>query len=176
MSNRPTFYLLGCTGLTLMLLGFSTLSPFTTKPAAESVQAVLAAIVASPLLSEDDLVRHLGEPDDTRTETVASTYASGQTDTVRHLTYDGLALSIYEAADAKKSILYHIELTNPDYTSPAGLRIGQSQQEILRILGNPTLRAADHYVYAGGDEHPIDLVVSLTSGHVSQLAWMVHFE
>ncbi|HMB93719.1 MAG TPA: hypothetical protein VKP65_22900 [Rhodothermales bacterium] len=176
MSNRPTFYLLGCMGLTLLLLGFTTLSFSSTAPPAKAVQAVLATAIASPFLSEDDLVRSLGEPEAIRTETVANAYDDGQTDTVRHLTYDGLSLSIYEVADPHKSILYHIELTSGSYTSPEGIRVGQPKQDVLSTLGNPTLRAADRYVYAGSDAHPVDLVVSLTNDRVSQLAWMVHFE
>lgn len=163
-------------GLTLLLLGFTTLTSFSTEPMAEAVEAVLATAIAAPFLSEDDLVHRLGEPAAIRTETVANAYDAGQTDTVRHLTYDGLSLSIYEVADTHKSILYHIELTSGRYLSPEGVRIGQPQQDVLRTLGNPTLRAADHYVYAGSEAHPVDLVVSLSDGRVSQLAWMVHFE
>ena len=176
MSNRPTFYLLGCMGLTLLLLGFTALAPFSTKPPAETVEAVLATAIATPFLSEDEVVHRLGEPDTRRTETVANAYDAGQTDTVRHLTYDGLSLSIYETADMHKSILYHIALTSNSYRSPEGLRVGQPAQDVLHTLGQPTLRAADRYVYAGSNEHPVDLVVSLANGRVSQLAWMVNFE
>lgn len=162
--------------LTLVLVGSTMFTTASTEPGAEAVRTVLASALASPFVSADDLTQQLGSPTEIRTETVANAYKAGQSDTIRHLSYDGLSLSIYEAAETSKSILYHIELTGSGYTSPEGLQIGQSRQDVLNTLGTPTLRAADRLVYAGTDAHPVDLVVSLTKGYITQLAWMVHFE
>lgn len=196
--------LLGCCGIGLLLLSacsssksarvdisplpYDTLvvedfehlpAPTATPPprAPAVAQLIHDALRNDGTITRTALLRRLGPPLRTTIEPVSNPYQSGQTDTVRTLTYPGLRAMLYETTPRVRTFLIRLTLTDERYATPEGLRVGMPPARVRATIGPPTTHdeRAGELVYAERESMPTALILTVRHGRVTEIAWEFYF-
>jgi hypothetical protein len=149
-----------------------------TGPPADAVTRVIReALRRDGNLSYDGLLRRLGAPQTIERRTVPNQYVDGQVDTLRTLVYTGLEAVVYDVADDTSSFLIRLSLSSTQYATPAGVRVGLSEAQVVDEIGAPTRREASgsELIYRESGSMPTSMVVRVRDGRVVQIDWEFSF-
>lgn len=146
-------------------------------PADAVTQLIQEALRTDGNLSYDVLLQRLGPPRTTETETVPNQYVRGQVDTLYTLGYTGLEALVYDVTDDTTSFLVRLSLFSTQYTTPEGVQVGLSEEQVLDEIGAPTRRNASEgeLIYQESGSMPTSMVVRLRGGRVVQIDWEFSF-
>lgn len=158
----------------------------STPTAASSAEApardVVAQIIRKALrtdgsVSHGELLRELGTPQRVETEARSNAYQPDQTDTLRTLIYPGLQALVYDVSGSPKTFLIRLSLLTERYATPEGLRVGDTGERALRVLGPPTRRNAgtDEWIYAESDSMPTAMILTLRNRTITRIDWEFYF-
>jgi hypothetical protein len=172
------------TGTTVEAAPVAVEVPDRPEPTAEAgppvdavTQVIQEALRTDGNLSYNTLLRRLGAPRTTETETVPNQYVQGQVDTLRTLVYTGLEAWVYDVADDTTSFLVRLSLSSTQYTTPEGVRVGLSEAQVVDEIGVPTRRNASEgeLIYQESGSMPTSMVVRVRDGEVVRIDWEFSF-
>lgn len=110
---------------------------------------------------------------------VENRHIEGQTDTVRTLHYDGLALEVYAVADGKE-ILQEVRVTGGGYETAQGLGVGSTRAAVRAALGEATRSNGGTLTYdiktSPDDPTPTTLTVRFDGDRVAALTWSYYVD
>ena len=161
-------------------------STSASTPSATSAEApaqdVVAQIIRKALrtdgsVSHGELLRELGAPQRVETEARANAYQPEQTDTLRTLVYPGLRALVYDVSGSPKTFLIRLSLLTKRYATPEGLRVGDTGERVLRVLGPPTRRnsGTDEWIYSESDSMPTAMILTLRNRTITRIDWEFYF-
>ena len=115
-----------------------------------------------------------GEPLGTRTKTMSSIHDPSYKYAVTTLTYPGLELGYFSAAD--REFLISLSVTSREFEFGPGIRSGMPLAKVTDILGEPRVRFPDRVVYSE-EEGFYELVFRLEKGdRVSAMKMLVYLD
>lgn len=158
--------------------GESSASDRVAGPPVDVVaQLIQDALQSDGSVSYTDLVRRLGPPLRVQSEAIANAYQPDQTDTLRTLTYSGVEALVYDVSAESKTFLIRFSLLTDRYATPEGLRVGDAQSRVLRLLGSPTTRNRDdgELIYQESDSTPTAMVIQVRDRRVARIDWEFYF-
>jgi hypothetical protein len=160
----------------------SSSTPSASSSAEAPAQDVVAQIIRKALrtdgsVSLGELLRELGPPQRVATEARANAYQPDQTDTLRTLVYPGLRALVYDVSGSPKTFLIRLSLLTKRYATPEGLRVGDTGERALRVLGSPTRRnsAPDEWIYSESDSMPTAMILTLRNRTITRIDWEFYF-
>lgn len=125
------------------------------------------------------LLDRLGEPRRVETEPVENRHVPGQTDTLRTLVFDGLAVEVYAVADGKE-LLQEIRVTGEGYETADGLGVGSTRAAVRDVLGEPVRTEGDTVTYeepeTSDDPTPVELHVRYDGDRVAAMTWSYYVD
>jgi hypothetical protein len=135
------------------------------------------ALQSDGSISYNTLLDRLGAPSSVETEPVPNQYVQGQIDTLRTLVYSGIEALVYDVTNEAKTFLVRLSLSSTQYTTPEGLRVGLSEQQVIDEVGPPTRRDASRgeLIYQETEPTPTSMVVRVRNGRVVQIDWEFYF-
>jgi hypothetical protein len=139
----------------------------------------LAALL-DPSADARALRERLNEPLRVETEAVPNRHVPGQTDTVRTLVYDGLALELYEVTGGAV-FLQEVTVTGEDYETAEGLGVASTRDEVEAVYTNSTsAEPTDEgtvvtYERANGPT-PVVLRVRYEGDRVAAMTWSFYVD
>lgn len=140
-------------------------------------QLIRTALKSDGSLSYESLIRRLGAPQRVEKVPVANQYVDGQIDTLRTLVYPGVEALVYDVTTEQKTFLVRLSLSSTRYTTPEGLSVGLSEEQVLDQLGPPTRRNSGNgeLIYEETEPTPTSMVVKIHNGRVSRIDWEFYF-
>jgi len=147
-------------------------------PAPDIVTKIIQeALRTDGSVSYEELVQRLGAPQQVRTDPTRNAYQPDQVDTLHTLTYRGIEALVYDVSRSPKTFLIRLSLTNDRYATPEGLRVGDSRNRVLELVGPPTKRSSSDgaLIYAEDDSMPTAMIVTLQDGRVVRVDWEFYF-
>lgn len=125
------------------------------------------------------LLDRLGEPRSVEAEPVENRHVPGQIDTLRTLTWEGLAVQVYAVADGKE-LLQEIRVTGPGYETAEGLSVGSSRSAVREALGAPIRTEGDTVTYglpeSPNDPTPVELHVRYEGDRAAAMTWSYYVD
>jgi hypothetical protein len=125
--------------------------------------------------TRSDIIKTMGRPARIAEKKVTNIHDPAQVDSEYVLFYAGLSIKIYEVSQTGKEIVTDISITTDQYKLKWGLRVGCSQDEVKRVLGEPHEKKDLVYVYEA-DEAPSIVVFFFRDGNVTSIDWEFYYD
>lgn len=187
-SNRP---FMGVAQLSALALGLGLVLSACSNP--DTHPLTMASAPPTPISLEQTLdamlrpgsataaetfLSMLPKPLEVHDTTVANPHDPRRQNTVRTLGYDGLALTVYRVQATGTRFPVAVFVTSPAYRTHNGLHVGLAAQDVVAILGEPTVRHAATWVYQihAPMSAPYELTVGLHDGRVESLRWAAYLD
>jgi len=77
----------------------------------------------------------------------------------------------YYLAPGGKRALQSLTTSSASFKLPAGVKLGQSEVQVLRALGPPTAISRNSVLYEVGGEAIHEVFFNFKSGHLTQVSW-----
>ena len=125
------------------------------------------------------LLDRLPPPQRVEAEPVENRHVEGQTDTLRTLHYDGLALEVYAVADGRE-ILQEVRVTGEGYETAEGVGVGSTRAAVRAAYGEPARSDGGTLSYerttSPDDPTPTTITVRFDGDRVAALAWSYYVD
>jgi len=98
-------------------------------------------------------------------------------DEIYELTYDGLVVVLYRAAEEKKELLQQLTITSSKYKMKWDLHVGCTKHDVRTALGGPSEEQVDSYTYSRNQANGESSVqFSFEKDIVTRIDWSFSFE
>ncbi len=97
--------------------------------------------------TKNDIIKNLGEPFKIIEKPVTSRHRLDVSDKLYDLVYDGLEARIYHVTADEKELVLRILIENEKYKVKYGLNIGVTEEYVVGVLGQPSIKENNLYEY-----------------------------
>ena len=131
--------------------------------------------------SEEEIRHYLGQPEQRRAEAVKNQLDSAQTDSVVHLHYRGIDLTLYRFFWPRRDLLVEVALSKQRGVMPFGIQVGAGRQKLLTILGKPSATLIDDdgfetLEYRGPMEDPSFIRFVIGGDQIRRIEWLYYLD
>ena len=121
--------------------------------------------------AEEIFTKLKGTPKKHTVEKVQNAHVEGQIDEWHTIEYPGIKLKYYRVVPEKRNMLSTLELTSSNYVLPFGIKLGNSRESIVSILGKPSTSGPDAIEYECGDPYSQTVSFEFKNGCLSAVEW-----
>jgi hypothetical protein len=117
-----------------------------------------------------DFEKKLGKPRSANRETIPNSH-SGNTDLIHYLSYDGLALKLYESTRDRKILVWRAEVSNSRWKLASKIQIGSTRTEVARLLGKGENRSTEWEYGCSFCGYPDSIRIRFSGDKVAAMTW-----